>query len=83
MLVAIMTGILVFFLALNTFRALLLLYAIPELWSHWSLPDDAYFRTLIGSDALPPISVVTTVYNEREQTLQRIHALLDLEYPRH
>ena len=78
-----MTGLLVFFLALGSFRALLLLCAIRELWSQWQLPDDEYFRALIGTDELPPISVVAMTYNEKEQVVQRVRALLDLEYPRH
>jgi cellulose synthase/poly-beta-1,6-N-acetylglucosamine synthase-like glycosyltransferase len=78
-----MTVLLLFFLALGSFRALLLLCAIPELWSHWRLADDEYFRSLIGADALPPISVVAMTYNEKDQVVQRIRALLDLEYPRH
>jgi hypothetical protein len=33
-------GILVYFFVLNAFYTLLLLCAIPELWSHWHLAND-------------------------------------------
>ncbi len=79
----VMTAILLFFLVLWTFRALLLLYAVPQLWSEWQLADDEYFRALIGSDALPPVSVIATLYNDEVGVVERIQGLLDLEYPRH
>ena len=79
----VMTALLIFFLIVTTLRAIVLLSAIPAFWSHWYLSDETYFRTLIGTDALPSVSIVTTVHNERERVVERVHALLALDYPRY
>lgn len=78
-----MIVLLLFFLLLQSFRALLLLCAIPELWSHWRLSEDKYFHMLLGSDALPPVSIVTTTHNGGEEAVRTARALLNLQYPRH
>lgn len=79
---AIMISLLVFFLALNSLDALLLLLAIPELWSDWRLADAEYVRTLVGNDAMPPVSVVTAVYNQGAAACETAAMLLALDYPR-
>lgn len=79
----VMTAIMMFFLAVNSFQALLLMFAIPELWSHWQLSDDEYFHALVGTEALPPISVVATLHNPERNAADLAHMLLDLQYPRH
>lgn len=81
--VGVMTAIMMFFLAVNSFQALLLMFAVPELWSHWQLADDEYFHALVGTEALPPISVVATLHNPEQNAAELAHMLLDLKYPRH
>jgi cellulose synthase/poly-beta-1,6-N-acetylglucosamine synthase-like glycosyltransferase len=75
--------ILVYFLALNSFYALLLFLSIPEIWAHWHLADDDYFQQLLGSDALPPISILVPAYNEEKTIVSSVLSFLTLEYPRH
>lgn len=82
-LVAVLTTILVVFLVLHSFQALLLAMAVPELWSHWQLGDDEYFLALIGSDALPPVSVVAPAAGAGDAAVPFATMLLALDYPRH
>lgn len=84
-LLAVMTAIMIFFLVINSFHAFLLMCAVPELWSNWQLADDDYFQALVGSEALPPISVIAALQNvEGTHPDVRMFAemLLDLDYPR-
>ncbi len=78
-----MTAIMMFFLIVNSFQALLLMLAIPELWSHWQLADDEYFHALVGTEALPPISVVATLHDDDADAPALARMLLELQYPRH
>jgi cellulose synthase/poly-beta-1,6-N-acetylglucosamine synthase-like glycosyltransferase len=75
--------ILVYFLCLNSFYALLLLSAIPEAWLHWHLANDEHIQRLLGSDALPPLSVLVPAYNEDVSIVASVQSFLTLEYPRH
>ena len=75
--------VLVYFLALNSFYALLLILSVPELWSHTHLADDDGLKRLLGSDALPPISVLVPAYNEEVTIVASTLSFLTLEYPRH
>jgi len=75
--------ILVYFLGLNSFYALLLLSAIPEAWLHWHLANDGHIQRLLGSDALPPLSVLVPAFNEDVSIVASVQSFLTLEYPRH
>ncbi len=75
--------ILIYFLVLNTFYALLLLLSIPELWSHWHLADDEHLKHVLGSDALPPLSILVPAYNEEATIVASVLSFLTLQYPRH
>jgi cellulose synthase/poly-beta-1,6-N-acetylglucosamine synthase-like glycosyltransferase len=77
------TGVLVYFVALNSFYALLLLLSIPELWSHWHLADDERLIRVLGSEALPPLSVLVPAYNEEVTIVESALSFLTLQYPRH
>ncbi len=83
MLAALDTTILVYFLLLNSFYALLLLLSFPELWTHFQLADDEYFSHVLSSDALPPISVLVPAYNEEVTIAASVMSFLTLQYPRH
>src|SRR3989475_12889126 len=72
--------ILVYFLALNSFYALLLVLSIPEIWEQTRLAEDEDFQRLMQSDALPPISILVPAHNESATIEASVTALLTLEY---
>jgi cellulose synthase/poly-beta-1,6-N-acetylglucosamine synthase-like glycosyltransferase len=76
-------AILVYFILLNSFYALLLLLSFPELWTHFQLADDEYFARVLATDALPPISVLVPAYNEEVSIASSVLSFLTLAYPRH
>jgi len=76
-------AILFYFLLLNSFYALLLLFSIPELWEHWRIADDENLRLLRGADVIPPISVLVPAFNEEATIVPSVLSLLSLEYPVH
>ena len=76
-------AILVYFLALNSFYALLLICAIPELWGHWQIADDEHLARILTSDALPPLTILVPAYNEELTIVASLTSFLTLEYPRH
>jgi cellulose synthase/poly-beta-1,6-N-acetylglucosamine synthase-like glycosyltransferase len=72
--------ILTYFLALNTFYALLLVLAIPEIWEQTRLAEDEDFQRLMQSDALPPITILVPAHNESATIETSVTAMLTLEY---
>ncbi|MGI8619094.1 MAG: glycosyltransferase family 2 protein [Gemmatimonadaceae bacterium] len=76
-------GIVVYFLILNSFYALLLLLAVPELMEHWRISDDENLGLLRGADVIPPISVLVPAYNEESTIVASVLSFLTLEYPNH
>jgi cellulose synthase/poly-beta-1,6-N-acetylglucosamine synthase-like glycosyltransferase len=75
--------VLLYFVALNSFYALFVLLSIPELWLHWHLAEDEDLMRVLGSDALPPLSVLVPAYNEETSIVESVLSFLTLEYPRH
>jgi cellulose synthase/poly-beta-1,6-N-acetylglucosamine synthase-like glycosyltransferase len=73
-------AILVYFLALNSFYALLLVLSIPEIWEQTRLAEDEDFQRLMQSDALPPISILVPAHNESATIEASVTAILTLEY---
>jgi cellulose synthase/poly-beta-1,6-N-acetylglucosamine synthase-like glycosyltransferase len=76
-------GIIVYFLLLHGFVALLLLLAVRELWTHWHIADDPNLAGVLTSQALPPLSILVAAQDARVATPEAIHSYLALEYPRH
>jgi len=76
-------AILFYFLALNSFYALLLILSIPELWRHWRIADDERLRLLRSADVIPPISLLVPAFNEEATIVPSVLSFLTLEYPRH
>jgi len=74
------TIILVYFLALNSFYALLLVLSVPEIWEQTRLAEDEDFQRLMQSDALPPITILAPAYNESATIVASTTAMLSLEY---
>jgi cellulose synthase/poly-beta-1,6-N-acetylglucosamine synthase-like glycosyltransferase len=72
--------ILVYFLTLNSFYALLLFLSIPEIWEQTRLAEDDDFQRLMQSDALPPITMLVPAYNESATIEASVTAMLTLEY---
>src|SRR5262249_62418950 len=72
--------ILVYFLVLNSFYALLLILSIPEIWEQTRLAEDEDFQRLMQSDALPPITILVPAYNERATIEASVTAILTLDY---
>src|SRR5205823_34922 len=72
--------ILVYFLVLNSFYAVLLILSIPEIWEQTRLAEDEDFQRLMQSDALPPITILVPAYNERATIEASVTAILTLEY---
>ena len=73
-------AILIFFLVLNSFYAVLLILSIPEIWEQTRLAEDEDFQRLMQSDALPPITILVPAYNESATIEASVTAILTLEY---
>ena len=73
-------GFFVYFVALNSFYALLLILAIPEIWRNRRLADDDDLARLMHSDALPPVSILVPAYNESATIVASVTALLKLQF---
>ena len=77
------TCALFYMLALNSFYALLLLLSIPELWSHWHLAEDEHLTLVLGTEALPPLSILVPAHNEEMTIVESVVSFLTLQYPHH
>ena len=77
------TCALFYMLALNSFYALLLLLSIPELWSHWHLAEDEHLTLVLGTEALPPLSILVPAFNEEMTIVDSVVSFLTLQYPHH
>jgi cellulose synthase/poly-beta-1,6-N-acetylglucosamine synthase-like glycosyltransferase len=71
------------FVLLNSWTAVLLIRAMPELWRHWDLADEPELAPVLVSEALPTVSVVVTGTAEWATTVESLRSLLALRYPRH
>jgi cellulose synthase/poly-beta-1,6-N-acetylglucosamine synthase-like glycosyltransferase len=72
-----------FFVLLHTAVATLLVSALPELWRQWNLAEEEAIAPVMGSEALPTVSVVVTGRASRLWTAATVRSLLALRYPRH
>jgi len=72
-----------YFLAVNSVYALLLVLSVPEIWKHWKIVTGEDLQTYMGSEALPPISVLIPAFNEQASIIESVSAQLALRYPRH
>jgi cellulose synthase/poly-beta-1,6-N-acetylglucosamine synthase-like glycosyltransferase len=76
-------SVLVYFVVLNSFYGFLLLLSIPELWSHWHLAEDEGLTRVLGSGALPGLSILVPAHNEELTIVESTRSFLTLEYTRH
>lgn len=72
-----------YFLAVNSFYALLLFLSVPEIWKHWKINRNEDLRRYVGSDALPPISILIPAHDMEASITDSVAAQLALEYPQH
>ena len=72
-----------YFLAVNSFYALLLILSVPEIWKHWSIMRNEDLNAYVGSDALPPISIIVPAHNMEASIAASVTTQLSLEYPQH
>ena len=77
---AVDSGILVYFVFLNSCYLLLLLLAIPEIWEQTRLAEDEDLVHLLQTDAPPPISILVPAYNESATIEASLTAILTLDY---
>jgi cellulose synthase/poly-beta-1,6-N-acetylglucosamine synthase-like glycosyltransferase len=72
-----------YFLLVNSFYALLLVLSVPEIWKHWKITRDEDLSLYLGSEALPPISILIPAYNMQASITDSVDAQLALDYPQH
>lgn len=72
-----------YFVAVNSFYALLILLAMPELWKHWKVTHTDNLSRYLSSEALPPISVMMPAYDMEAGIVDSVQAQLALQYPQH
>lgn len=75
--------ILIYFVVLNSWYAVLLLMSVPELWTNWQLGEDEHVKRMLGSEALPPLTIMVPAYNEEASIVHSVLSFLTLEYPHH
>jgi cellulose synthase/poly-beta-1,6-N-acetylglucosamine synthase-like glycosyltransferase len=73
-------SIVVYFVALNSFYALLLVLAVPEIWEQNRLAEDQDLDRLLQSGAPPPISILVPAHNEGTTIEASVTAILTLDY---
>jgi cellulose synthase/poly-beta-1,6-N-acetylglucosamine synthase-like glycosyltransferase len=77
---AVDASVIVYFIVLNSFYALLLVLALPEIWEQTRLAEDENLLRLQESGAPPPISILVPAYNEEATIEASVTAILTLDY---
>jgi cellulose synthase/poly-beta-1,6-N-acetylglucosamine synthase-like glycosyltransferase len=77
---AVDASVIVYFIVLNSFYALLLVLALPEIWEQTRLAEDEDLLRLQESGAPPPISILVPAYNEQATIEASVTAILTLDY---
>jgi cellulose synthase/poly-beta-1,6-N-acetylglucosamine synthase-like glycosyltransferase len=74
-------GILWYMLLVNSFFALLLVLAAPQLFAHWRFGSEDVLARSLTSAAGPRVSILVPAYNEAVTIVDSVRALLTLQYP--
>jgi cellulose synthase/poly-beta-1,6-N-acetylglucosamine synthase-like glycosyltransferase len=74
-------AILWYMLAVNSFFALLLVLAAPQLFSHWRFGSEDVLARSLTSSAVPRVSILVPAHNEAVTIVDSLRALLTLQYP--
>ncbi|NOT28083.1 MAG: glycosyltransferase family 2 protein [Acidobacteria bacterium] len=65
----------------NSFFALLLLLAAPQLFAHWRFGAEDVLTRSLTSSALPRVSILVPAHNEAASVVDSLRSLLTLQYP--
>jgi cellulose synthase/poly-beta-1,6-N-acetylglucosamine synthase-like glycosyltransferase len=65
----------------NTFFALLLVLAAPQLFAHWRFGSEDVLTRSLTSSAAPRVSILVPAYNESVSIVDSLRSLLTLRYP--
>jgi len=74
-------AILWYMLAVNSFFALLLVLAAPQLFAHWRFGSEDVLARSLTSSAVPRVSILVPAYNEAVSIVDSLRSLLTLQYP--
>lgn len=73
--------ILWYMLAVNSFFALLLALAGPQLFAHWRFGSEDVLARSLTSSAVPRVSILVPAHNEAVTIVDSVRSLLTLQYP--
>jgi cellulose synthase/poly-beta-1,6-N-acetylglucosamine synthase-like glycosyltransferase len=65
----------------NSFFALLLALAAPQLFAHWRFGSEDVLARSLTSSAVPRVSIIVPAYNEAVSIVESLRSLLTLQYP--
>ena len=65
----------------NSFFALLLVLAGPQLFAHWRFGSEDVLTRSLTSSAAPRVSIIVPAYNEAVSIVDSLRSLLTLRYP--
>ncbi|MGE0360498.1 MAG: glycosyltransferase [Vicinamibacterales bacterium] len=74
-------AILWYMLLVNSFFALLLVLAAPQLFAHWRFGSEDVLARSLTSSAVPRVSILVPAYNETVSIVDSLRSLLTLQYP--
>jgi cellulose synthase/poly-beta-1,6-N-acetylglucosamine synthase-like glycosyltransferase len=74
-------GMLTYMLVVNSFFALLLVLAAPQLFAHWRFGSEDVLARSLTSSAVPRVSILVPAYNEAVTIVDSVRSLLTLQYP--
>ncbi|MEZ5293513.1 MAG: glycosyltransferase [Vicinamibacterales bacterium] len=74
-------AILWYMLHVNSFFALLLVLAAPQLFAHWRFGSEDVLARSLTSSAVPRVSILVPAHNEAVTIVDSVRALLTLQYP--
>ncbi len=65
----------------NSFFALLLALAAPQLFAHWRFGSEDVLARSLTSSAVPRVSILVPAHNESVSIVDSLRSLLTLQYP--
>ncbi len=74
-------AILWYMFLVNSFFALLLALAAPQLFAHWRFGSEDVLTRSLTSSAVPRVSILVPAHNEAVSIVESLQALLTLQYP--
>ena len=74
-------AILWYMFVVNSFFALLLALAAPQLFAHWRFGSEDVLARSLTSSAVPRVSILVAAHNESVSIVDSLRSLLTLQYP--